>query len=392
MFFTDTVNDITAADLLQLSGRQSEDEIWEFKREWPPHNLSIQKAVCAFANSGGGYFIVGVKCNDDSGLVEDVLGVASLPQYNERVVSICGAIAPRVVPQVREVPLSEDKVALVVYTAPSPDVPHMAGDNKYYLRAGRQSAPMPESMVARLYEVRRTREQRVEAYLQEAQFGIRPFDPETCLWVSAFAIPLRLDDNVMQPTGELLQSIRTICSGLSLFRPAVNAVNSYHGFTADISTRDRTEFFLELRRTGFLTAGRMYPSRQSNSGVRLVSWASVAQFLTEFLGAAHSIYAKLGYSYFARLGLVLDNVGESMLADFLDTPPTHRPGPDLKTLIFHEDILASHIYDELVPVAGRFMARLGQSYGVAVYDLSTDWVVCHEQVMNAAASMESALS
>jgi hypothetical protein len=65
----------------------------------------------------------------------------------------------------------------------------MAGDNKYYLRAGRHSTPMPESMVARLYEVRRTREQRIEAYLQDANFGIRPFDPETWLWMSAFAIP-----------------------------------------------------------------------------------------------------------------------------------------------------------------------------------------------------------
>lgn len=384
MFFTDSVNDVTEGDLLQLSG-QSEDETWEFKSEWP-HNHSIQKAVCAFANAGGGYFIIGVKC-DDAGLVTDVPGVESIAQHNERVVNICGGIAPRVVPQVREVPLSNDNVILVVYTAPSPDAPHMAGDNKYYLRAGRQSSPMPESMVARLYEVRRTREQRVEAYLQEANFGIRPFDREAGLWVSAFAIPLRLDDNVMQPTAQLLQFIKDVCSGLNRLQPAVNAVNSYHGFTADMSTPGRTEFFLELRRTGFLTAGRTFTSRQSDSGVRLVSWESVAEFLTQFVGAAHAIYAKLGYSYFVRLGLVLDNISQSMLANPLDIPPEHRPGPNLTTLIFHENILASHIQEEMVSVAGRFMARLGQSYGLAVYDVATDWSECHKAIVNTASSV-----
>ena len=388
MFFTDSVNDVTESDLLQLSG-QSEDETWEFKSEWP-HNHSIQKAVCAFANAGGGYFIIGVKC-DDAGLVTDVPGVASVPQHNERVVNICGGIAPRVVPQVREVPLSNGDVVLVVYTAPSPDVPHMAGDKKYYLRAGRQSTPMPESMVARLYEVRRTREQRIEAYLREANYGVRPFDHEAGLWVSAFAMPLRLDETVMQPNRELLGFIHTVGSRLRLFRPAMNSVNSYRGFTADISTSGRTEFYLELRRTGFLTAGRTFLSRQSDSGVRLVSWALVAEFLTEFLGAAHTIYAKLGYSYFVRLGLVLDNIGQSMLADFLDTPPTHRPEPNLTTLIFHEDILASHIHEEMVPVAGRFMARLGQSYGLAVYDIATDWSECHKAIVNTASSVSADL-
>jgi len=390
MFFTDSVNDITEDDLLQLSGHQSEDETWEFKSQWPKDNFPIQKAVCAFANSGGGYLIIGLKY-DGAGLVEDVPGVASFAQHNERVVSSCGAIAPRVVPQVREVPLLNGNVVPVVYTAPSPDVPHMAGDKKYYLRAGRQSAPMPESMVARLYEVRRTREQRIEAYLQEAQFGVRPFDREAALWVSAFVIPLRLDDTVMEPTGELLEFIHTVGLKLRLFRPAMNAVNSYRGFTADISTPGRTEFFLELRRTGFLTAGRTFPSRQSDSGVGLVSWALVAEFLTEFLGAAHTIYAKLGYSYFVRLGLVLDNIGQSMLADFLDTPPTHRPEPNLTTLIFHEDILASHIHEEMVPVAGRFMARLGQSYGLAVYDVATDWSECHKAIVNTASSVSADL-
>ncbi len=389
MFFTDSVNDITENDLLQLSG-QSEDETWEFKSQWPKDNFPIQKAVCSFANSGGGYLIIGLKY-DDAGLVEDVPGVASFAHHNERVVSSCGAIAPRVVPQVREVPLLNGNVVPVVYTASSPDVPHMAGDNKYYLRAGRQSAPMPESMVARLYEVRRTREQRIEAYLQEANFGIRPFDPGAWLWMSAFAIPLRLDHNVMQPTEDVLQFIHDVCLGLNRLQPAVNAVNSYHGFTADISKPGRTEFFLELRRTGFLTAGRAYPTMRPDGGSSQVPWKASAQFLTQFLGAAHTIYAKLGYSYFVRLGLVLDNVGESMLAHVWDTPLAHAPGPNLTILNFREDILASQIHDELVPTAGRFMARLAQSYGLAVYDVAKDWSECHKEIVNTAASMPAAL-
>jgi hypothetical protein len=107
----------------------------------------------------------------------------------------------------------------------------------------------------------------------------------------------------------------------------------------------------------------------------------------QFLSAAHTIYATLGYSYFVRLGLVFHNVGESMLASLWDTPPEHQPGPNLKTLIFREDILASHIYDELVPVAGRFMARLGQSYGLPVYDILTDWSECHKAIVNTASSV-----
>jgi len=123
-----------------------------------------------------------------------------------------------------------------------------------------------------------------------------------------------------------------------------------------------------------------------------VSWTRVAEFLTEFLGAAHTIYAKLDYSYFVRLGLVLDNISQSILADHLDIPPEHRPGPDLTTLIFREDVLASDINDDLVPVVGRFMARLAQSYGLAVYDIATDWVDCQKEIGDTASSVQGLLS
>jgi hypothetical protein len=391
MFFTNTVNDVSEQDLLQLIDHQSEDETWEFKSQWPKDNLSIQKGVCAFANTGGGYYIIGVEC-DEAGLVTGVPGVTSLAQHNERVVSSCGAIAPRVIPQVREVPLSNGNVVPVVYAAPSQYVPHMASDGKYYLRAGRQSTPMPESMVERLYEARRTREQRIEAFLEEVQYGVRPFDPGEWLWVSAFAVPLQLNEALMQPTRELLQSLRDLCVHTGILQPGANAENSYYGFTADLGTPIRTNFFLELRRNGFLTAGRTYRRAAGEAGVTQVPWMSVAQVLTEFLGVASRVYEMLGHLSFVRLGLVLSNVSESMLSSFFDTRAPHQPGPEPLTWIYRHDILASDIEESLVPLAESLMARLAQSYGLAVYDVPSDWPDCHQHVEACTSTIRSTLS
>lgn len=388
MFFTGSVDDVTEDDLLLLKGGQSEDETWEFKSEWP-RNESIQKSVCAFANSGGGYLLIGVECNE-AGLVTDVPGVASFPQHNERVVSTCGAIAPRIIPQVTEVNLSNGDVVVVIFTFPSPDVPHMAGDNKYYLRAGRQSVPMPESMVNRLYAARRTEEQRVSDYLQSINAGIRPFEADNWWWLSVWAMPLRLEDNLVASSRELLDFLRKTARQLPLLALGGEAVNTHFGIAADFSTAGRTEFYLELRRSGFFSSGRTLRRPAHGLGPLEIPWRSVAQMAVEGLTAAHAIYDWIGYTYFVRFGLVLSNVGGSALANS-GPGPFGRPQEIPELIVLNQDVLASDIDANMTSIVGSTMARFAQSYGFGVYDVGQDWPDCAASIEHFIASARSAV-
>lgn len=387
MFFTGDVADVTEADLLDLKGKQDEGERWEFKELWPD-NLKIEKSVCAFANTSGGYLIIGVKCAPNS-KVSDVPGAQSVPQHNEKVVSISGTIAPRVVPQVREVELSNGKVAVVIYATPSPDVPHMCSDHKYYLRAGRQNTPMAESMVDKLYIARHAAERQVDEFLSEIGWGRRAC-PGDRWWLSMFAMPLRIDDQLMVNSAEMLGFLRAMGNKIDAMAGAAVANNSYHGFTSTPGFGDGQNYFFELRHNGFLTSGRCVPWIESmRHGRQSVVWDAVARFTVEFLRAAAAVYDRLGYSYFVRIGLLLTDTAGSLLTNnkgilFYDG----QEAMGERQLLFTRDRPASDLKEQLLPVSEEFMAWLARSYGLQAYTLETDRPDWHNFLRNLSQQQE----
>ena len=134
--------DLESFDLTQLP--DTEDDYFEFKSSKSSEKDIIKKLSCAisgFANSGGGYFIIGVDAsgNADRGFplkigrqdlrdwIDQIAhGIEPIPKYDVRLILNPmgrGSIEP-------------DSAVVIVSIHESYIGPHMASDSCYYIRAG----------------------------------------------------------------------------------------------------------------------------------------------------------------------------------------------------------------------------------------------------------------
>jgi hypothetical protein len=134
--------DLETFDLTQLPS--AEDDDFEFKSSSTPQDGLKKKLSCAvsgFANSGGGYFIVGVDGDGkaDGGLPLKI-GKQDLRDWVDQVINQVEPV-PRydiklIYDSMGRGTINPDSVVLLVGIYESYAGPHMAPDNHYYIRAG----------------------------------------------------------------------------------------------------------------------------------------------------------------------------------------------------------------------------------------------------------------
>ncbi len=154
-------------DLTQLP--TAEDDNYEFKSSLTkPEELKkkLRCAASAFANSGGGYFVVGVNGQGDAdGGIDKKIGRQPLRDWVDNIIH---EIQP---PPSYEVKLVEDpdsrgtikagKAVLVVRIHESFYGPHMAPDGRYYIRAGAHTVTAKHFIVEALWAKRNVRKPRL---------------------------------------------------------------------------------------------------------------------------------------------------------------------------------------------------------------------------------------
>lgn len=133
---------LEAFDLTQLPS--AEDDAFEFKSSSTPLEALKKKLSCAasgFANSGGGYFIVGIDSNGkaDGGLSLKI-GKQDLRDWADQVINQVEPV-PRydiklIHDSMGQGTIQSGSAVLVVGIHESYAGPHMAPDNHYYIRAG----------------------------------------------------------------------------------------------------------------------------------------------------------------------------------------------------------------------------------------------------------------
>ncbi len=148
------IADWTESDLVNNIPNQ-ETDFYEFKSsQTPPTSLKTKMPVAAsaFWNSGGGLFIVGV---DNSGQIDggidSQIGHLSISDWIDQILYQVNPVGPYKVklihPENTNSPIQSGKVVLVIGFGESTNPPHMAPDNKYYLRAGAHSVPATHFLV-----------------------------------------------------------------------------------------------------------------------------------------------------------------------------------------------------------------------------------------------------
>lgn len=137
--FTKPISQINTQDLDDLVIRQAVENVrLEFKRDVPGKDEMIKK-LSSFANTFGGFMIVGAEANSKDGRIESLPGVDPQPSYKQTVVQWCAdAVTPFLDVNVSDpipTPSANGKVCYVLFMRESDLAPHFLNGRKgVYIR------------------------------------------------------------------------------------------------------------------------------------------------------------------------------------------------------------------------------------------------------------------
>ena len=132
--FTKPLSELRSADLQELISDGAVENIrLEFKSEVPNKDETLKK-LSSFANTFGGFMVVGAKANSADGRIQDLNGVDEEPGYKQKLVQWSfEAVVPPLSIEVSDpipAPSGNGRVCYVVYTPESDTAPHFLNGRK----------------------------------------------------------------------------------------------------------------------------------------------------------------------------------------------------------------------------------------------------------------------
>jgi hypothetical protein len=150
-FYTKPLSQLNSADLQELLSEQAvENARLEFKLIAPDKDPTLKK-LSSFANTFGGYMLIGAKADSKDGRLQDVPGIAPLPGYKQKVIDWCFAGAnPPLAVEVSDpipVPAGGANVCYAIYVPESDVAPHFLNGRKgVWVRTDEFSANFDEQL------------------------------------------------------------------------------------------------------------------------------------------------------------------------------------------------------------------------------------------------------
>lgn len=130
-----------------IDNHVSEGWYVEYKESFPSKNYKVANSIASFANSDGGWYIIGIKEKSGESYADEIVGLCAeeINGLKERIASIVkDRIHPTPVFESKIVNCGENKFVLVVYVDKGKDAPYIA-DGSIYQRVGEVSDPKPLS-------------------------------------------------------------------------------------------------------------------------------------------------------------------------------------------------------------------------------------------------------
>jgi schlafen family protein len=162
-----------------LADAEDEALLWESKGGGGrPNPGSVRKAVCGFANSRGGYLIIGADRRDGAWSVDGVdFGVDEPGTWLDSVIR--DGLRPVPAHEVRVRPGAGGRTVAIVRVQPIAAPPCITSDGVVYLRVSGRTVPVTDpAVLAGLYERGRAAEQHAEnAARRRAEELVRGSDP-----------------------------------------------------------------------------------------------------------------------------------------------------------------------------------------------------------------------
>jgi predicted HTH transcriptional regulator len=144
--FTKPISQLVTADLQELLDERAVENVrLEFKREVPNKDESLKK-LSSFANTFGGFMVIGASARSTDGRIESLPGVDAEAGYKQKIIQWCfDGATPSLTAEVSDpipTPAGDGKVCYVVNTPESDLAPHFLNGRKGVQRlSGRSTVP-----------------------------------------------------------------------------------------------------------------------------------------------------------------------------------------------------------------------------------------------------------
>ena len=200
----------------------------EYKKDFPPTDSEknkLEHTICAFANTRGGYILIGIEANTINNVPIAISGIDDAKGLDEKITSFCGRITPRITPRFQKIPIPQiNKIIFVIYV-PESNEAHMASDNKYYVRINAQSLPADHYVVQKLFKKEYEIKERMREIIESKK---QIFKTRGTLYLISFPygfkenlIPIfdEVSGKLKKDTVEFLQQKQPILHGLICSKP-----------------------------------------------------------------------------------------------------------------------------------------------------------------------------
>ncbi len=218
--FNTEFNKITPKDLDKLlADKVTEGYFVEYKGDEFPAPIKIARSIAAFANTHGGWYIVGVETNEDNS-AKSLVGFDPAV-YNDPISKVRDVIKSHIDPiplfQIKLLKLENGNEILIVLIPDEQETSFITSDGRIYRRNHDSSDPIYEKdryVVDRLVDLGAERKREFVAFCQdERKFGQ---NDENMVWLSIFLWPiprpLNSSENKATPKDleDLIQLSRTL--------------------------------------------------------------------------------------------------------------------------------------------------------------------------------------
>lgn len=178
--FDKNIDELIFDDLYSLVENQVKEGFYvEFKSDFQK-NKDIAKSIASFANTRGGWYIIGVEDYDKTNIAKDIVGF-DIKKHNQPKESIRQIVRTNIHPipffEMELLESNDDKYVLVIFIPESFETPHILSNGVIYLRNGEESSPIEISdkyTLDKLYQKNSFLEAKLNSLLKNP-FG-SPFD------------------------------------------------------------------------------------------------------------------------------------------------------------------------------------------------------------------------
>ncbi len=242
--FNKDISQLKEEDLNKLIDKVAEGWFVEYKGDFQ-NSKKISHSIASFANSDGGWYIVGIEGDQGTNLAKKIVSL-DLNKYSEPKDKVRNIIVNGINPtpffESKLIKISDTEGVLVTYIGRGDQTPYVTNDGKIYKRQGEGSDPIALSdhySIQQLYD--RSKESRlfIETF-SENQFGISEaqYDEKQCfLEVYLYTLPLntfsfddfqskdffdKLIDNFLEPV-EIFSQLFTASAELNNFYSSLDS-------------------------------------------------------------------------------------------------------------------------------------------------------------------------